>query len=484
MPTELNVCALCGQKKSEAVGSLTQWIAICHCDMLDVDEELVASICAKCGERIGGGRVGSLTQWVFRNNLCHCEVPEPIVALAYSHRDAGKSVRHIGRETKIDGVVEESEVRNRKFEYEDDDDFDEEVVVDPSRFPVDRYRPLKTLGSGGAGTVFLCWDKHLEKKVAVKVLFDMTDEARVNFQKEAIATAKFKHANVISIIDFGVVDAGTPYMVLEYFAGFGLDRYLRQHGPPDLPLAIRFFIELADALAHGHAVNVFHRDIKCSNVLVVKDNSGNPTVKLIDFGIAAMISNQASTMVQGRTLVGTPKYMSPDQALGMIFDARSELYSLGCLMYEVLTGRVPFDGEDVLNLISMHSAAPVPAMSDMAMGNVPPIELENVVRKCLEKNPDDRYQSMEELKRALAVVQQDIEKADASMDLSKSASARVVAHVKAAGLSPRVALITFSVTLFFIAGYAMLLSVGDTVAARRWLRKSANQLARTLASRI
>ncbi len=393
LPTEVHTCAHCGQKKWQSgAGSITQWISACQCD-LQLDEERTADVCANCGERIGNGSAGSLTQWVFRNKVCQCAEPDPVVAL---DRSAIGSARGT------------SSITQRKFgapEREASDDAG--LTIDSSRFPVERYRPLKALGAGGAGTVYLCWDEHLRKHVAVKVLLDLNQESLVSFQQEAVATAKVKHLNVIGILDFGISDSGTPYMVLEYFIGMSLERYLAQNAPLDLSLSVRFFLQLADALVYGHEANVFHRDIKSSNVLVVEDDSGDLAVKLIDFGIAAILGNQANTQVQGRTLVGTPKYMSPDQALGLRFDARSEIYSLGCLMFEVLTGRVPFVGEDPLTLISMHSSEPVPSMKEVSSFDVPP-ELESVVRKCLEKQPADRFQSMHELK-------QEIEAAEKSM---------------------------------------------------------------------
>ncbi len=289
-----------------------------------------------------------------------------------------------------------------------EDECDAGLVIDAAKFPVGRYRPLKALGGGGGGTVYKCWDEQLRRPVAVKVLIDLSShETLVSFQQEAVATAKVKHPNVIGILDFGVTDFSTPYMVLEYFSGLSLERFLAENGPLDPALAVKFFLQLTDALAYGHDAKVFHRDIKSSNVLVVEDESGSYSVKLLDFGIAAIMGNQTSTQVQGRTLVGTPTYMSPDQAMGLRFDARSEIYSLGCLMFEALTGRVPFVGEDPLALISQHSNQPIPLMKDVA-DVPPPPELEDIVRKCLAKKPDDRYQTMRDLNA-------DIETAEKSM---------------------------------------------------------------------
>ncbi len=387
MSLDVTICSKCGQKKLEAKpGSLTQWISVCQCNMVASDQSSTIQLCIRCGNRLEKSQAGSLTQWIFRSKVCDCDFPEPVLAVP---------------NPTVDESNEEEEEEEEEYSADD-----ENVEVDADRFPVERFKPLKILGAGGNGTVYLCWDRHLRRKVAVKLLLDATRDALVMFQREAVATAKFRHTNAINIIDFGVNNDSAPYMVLEYFHGGTLSDYLAERGVPDVHTAVEFFIQIADALAHAHDANVFHRDIKCSNILVTEIDGVSKT-KVIDFGIAAMMSDQDSTSFQGKTLVGTPRYMSPDQVNGLRFDARSEIYSLGCLMFEVLTGSVPFEGIDALELISKHVTEPVPAMRDGYQGEPPPPALEALVRRCLEKDPNDRFPDMHALKSSLIAIELD-----------------------------------------------------------------------------
>lgn len=273
----------------------------------------------------------------------------------------------------------------------------EALDVDDDILPVHRYKPLELLGQGALGRVYLCQDRKLGKTVAVKSLLSITDDRVVSFQNEAKIASKLNHESVIKILDFGITSSGRPFMVMEYFPNRSLAEVIEEQGCLEETDALSLFVSIAEALACLHASNVFHRDLKPSNILL---GTTDPSVRLIDFNLSKTSQNvQSKTFVQGRTVVGTPAYMSPDQVAGQPYDARSEIYSMGCLMYEVLTGHPPYEGETALEVLNLHANGTlvpprerVPDLSD---------ETSAIVEQCLRKSRDQRYSSMRDLISAL-----------------------------------------------------------------------------------
>ena len=328
MTNETTKCLICGQPQStSAAGTLTQWIAVCQCSLKEPEKTANdnVSICATCGKRIAESNTGSFTQWVFRSQLCDCKTPVPLNSLSASNRATVPLPTHGGG----------NKITPPATGY---------LHLPRETFPIDRYKPIRELGAGAGGSVYLCLDEHLSRYVSVKVLNHRSDANLVAFQSEARVTARFVHPNVVGIIDFGVTEGGTPYMVLEYIDGITLDTIIKTEGAVPETMAVKLFIQVANALGHGHESGIFHRDIKSSNILVTRQSTSDESVRIIDFGVSSLLgANQESTAYQGRTIVGTPKYMAPDQALGKAYDARSEIYSFGCVMFETLVGIAPFD---------------------------------------------------------------------------------------------------------------------------------------------
>jgi Serine/threonine protein kinase len=281
-----------------------------------------------------------------------------------------------------------------------------EIEIDEATFPVQRYKPLRKIESGASGTVYLCFDKELRRKVAVKILQSLKQDQIVGFQNEARLTARLHHPNIVSILDFGTTGGGTPYMVLEFANGFNLEKVIKERGPLRVDLAIELFLQVCDALGYAHESGVFHRDIKSSNIIVSEREK--IFAHVIDFGVASF-ANPEPTIFQGLSIVGTPTYMSPDQARGLTFDERSELYSFGCVMYEVLTGRLPFDGPNALVILGKHASEEVPSMNGSKDIGEIPSEVEELVAKCLRKNRNERFAGMKELKQALLDLQTIVE---------------------------------------------------------------------------
>lgn len=403
-------CNICGGAKEGAPlssASITQWIQRCRCNDLPPDDEpSTLNICSVCGKRVEEGRTGSFTQWIFRTEVCKCAPENRLVS----------SVKQTSHNRNGDGALRpvstavssnrRSNTHNRLLSVAPKPD--EIIDLDGDKFPIDRYAPTAVLGGGSAGTVYLAFDKVLNKRVTIKTLNSLSEKQVIAFQKEAKATSSLEHDNIIKVLDFGITRSGTPYMVMEYFAGESVDKLLQRETALDVLSAIEVFIPVCEALGHAHKKGIYHRDVTCSNILV--STEGDPSqVKLIDFGVAGFKPDESSTVVQGVTLVGTPQYMSPDQAQSRAYNERSEIYSVGCVMFETLTGRPPFSAESALELINKHASETPPTLSEAALasklptigGDGFPEQLEIAIRKCLEKDPDSRFQTMEQLRDAL-----------------------------------------------------------------------------------
>src|SRR6266511_3116635 len=264
----------------------------------------------------------------------------------------------------------------------------------------DRYEVGRLLGAGGMAEVFEGRDRLLARRVAIKVLlaeFSQDPSFLVRFKREAQVAASLSHPNIVGVYDTGV-EGGTNFIVMEYVEGRTLRDLLRIGGPPPADRAAGIASDVCDALAAAHARGLINRDVKPANVML----SGDGTVKVMDFGIARATTSE--TITQTHAVIGTAQYISPEQVEGMEVDARSDLYSLGCLLYEMLTGRVPFSGESPVAIAYRHVREdPVPPRR--IDPRVPPA-FEAITLRAMAKNPDHRYQTAAEmradLERALA----------------------------------------------------------------------------------
>ena len=267
----------------------------------------------------------------------------------------------------------------------------------------ERYRILDTLGEGGMANVYLAEDIILQRKVAVKVLrMDLKKEPQIEarFQREAQATSELSHPNIVSVLDVGT-DNGLPYMVMEYVSGPDLKDYIRENSPLDLHEVIRIMDQILSAVALAHQHNVIHRDLKPQNILM--DRRGN--VKIADFGIAVALNQ--SSITQTNSVMGSVHYMSPEQTRGGLVTKQSDIYSLGIILYELITGNVPFNGDTPVAIALKHAQEEIPSIrkKDPEV----PQALENVVLKATAKDPRDRYASAQEMKADL----------DTSLDFSR-----------------------------------------------------------------
>lgn len=257
-----------------------------------------------------------------------------------------------------------------------------------------RYKIIKKIGTGGMANVYLAEDLILEREVAVKMMsLDFQDDQQNlrRFQREALSTTELDHPNIVNIYDVG--EGSQPYIVMEYIDGMDLKEYIRKNHPIPYHRIIEIMSQILDGIAYAHENNVIHRDIKPHNILVCQ----NGNIKITDFGIAVALSQNSIT--QTNSLLGSVQYISPEQARGNIVTKQSDVYSLGIVLYELLSGTVPFDGESAVSIALKHFQTDVPSLREV--DSRLPQSLENVVLKATTKEVQNRYATAGEMKADL-----------------------------------------------------------------------------------
>jgi serine/threonine protein kinase len=259
------------------------------------------------------------------------------------------------------------------------------------------YRLGEMIGEGGSGRVFKSKHQLLGKTFAVKVLRkEVLSNNRIlkRFHQEVNASSQLTHHGLCQIFDHGLTNDGAPYLVMEHLEGEDLRHTIGREGPLDPRRVVDLFVEVCDAVAHAHYKGVIHRDLKPSNI-IVQEKNGLETVKIVDFGVAKLLSEPSNEGVtQTGEVLGSPLYMSPEQCIGKSIDARSDIYSLGCCMYECLTGKPPHQGDNpVQTILKQINDPPEPFGSALGV----PSSLQKIIMTALQKNPDKRYQSAQEM---------------------------------------------------------------------------------------
>lgn len=264
-----------------------------------------------------------------------------------------------------------------------------------------RYEVLKRVGSGGMADVYMAKDHKLNRNVAVKVLKSeyVEDEKFLKkFETEAQAVARLSHPNIVNIYDVGIED-GINYIVMELAEGITLKEYIRKKGYLSPKETVEISTQIASAISHAHKNHIIHRDIKPQNILV----SDTGIIKVTDFGIAKATSS--NTVTSTATAMGSVHYISPEQAKGRFCDEKSDIYSLGITMYEMVTGHVPFDHENGVTIALMHLQNEITPPSQIRDGI--PDSLEKIILKCTMKKPEERYQTADDLIADLRLVFED-----------------------------------------------------------------------------
>jgi eukaryotic-like serine/threonine-protein kinase len=270
----------------------------------------------------------------------------------------------------------------------------------PGETLADKYRVERVLGRGGMGIVVAARHLELDERVAIKFLLgERSDSGVERFLREARAAAKVKGEHVCRVFDFGRLETGEPYIVMEHLEGTDLARKLEHEGAQPAGLAVGWIVEACDALAEAHAIGIVHRDLKPANIFLAERTDGSACAKVLDFGISKL--SKAETMTGTATMMGSPVYMSPEQMeSARDVDARSDVWSLGVMLYELIAGKPPFIGESMVQLSVMVRERREEPL-EIAKPGVPE-GLARVVTKCLEKRPEDRFTSVADLAAALA----------------------------------------------------------------------------------
>jgi serine/threonine protein kinase len=335
-------------------------------------------VCGSCDKPVSKNKV-SLTAWIFGDTNCRCPIPNlkpqtPVVVAAIS----------AALTTQTPPAT---------------------LVI------AERYEVLTPIGEGGMGTVYKVRDIELDAIFAVKTLrkeLVQEPQASKRFEQEVEAARELNHANLVTVYDHGLSLDQTPYLVMDFIDGPTLAQVLGQEHSLEPAMALNIFVQICDAVDHAHEHGVIHRDLKPSNIMVVTRPDQLPLVKVVDFGIAKVlptISRETLNLTKTGEVFGSPIYMSPEQCMGERLDTRSDIYSLGCLMYETLTGSPPFKEENSVKTIVQHLTEQPKPCGVMATGLHVPPDLEKVVMRCLEKDPSARYQSASELLKELQAMQ-------------------------------------------------------------------------------
>src|SRR5688572_6885130 len=296
-----------------------------------------------------------------------------------------------------------------------------------------RYEIRSKLGEGGMGEVYLAEDARLHRKVALKILpsdVAFNKDRMQRFEREATAAAALNHPNIAHIYEIGEAD-GVHFIAMEFVDGVTLREKIH-HEKLELRKLLRFLQHAAEGLARAHATGIVHRDLKPDNLMITRDGHA----KILDFGLAKLVearpipardSSEVVTAVMPQhsspgTVMGTVGYMSPEQAQGKTkdIDQRSDIFSFGCMLFEAATGKKPFEGDSVIKSLHMVVYEPAPPLADLNPSA--PTELQRIVRRCLAKDPDDRFQSIKEVAIELKELRREMEEIDATLPSVRSMS--------------------------------------------------------------
>lgn len=269
---------------------------------------------------------------------------------------------------------------------------------------VGQYRLLEKIGAGGMGEVYRAEHMMLRRPCAVKLI--RQDQAKDDitlsrFEREVKAMATLTHWNTVEIYDYGRTNEGTFYYVMEYLPGLSLEALVEKNGPIPAGRVIHFLRQICHALREAHNDGLLHRDIKPSNTITCERGGVYDVVKLLDFGLVHSLNlGKADKLTVQGSILGSPPFMSPEQARGRHdLTPASDIYGLGCVAYYLLTGKIPFERETVMEMLIAHASEKVTALQELDK-QIPP-DLESVILRCLEKKPENRYQSVDELEQAL-----------------------------------------------------------------------------------
>jgi serine/threonine-protein kinase len=269
------------------------------------------------------------------------------------------------------------------------------------------YEVISIIGHGGMGVVYKARHTLMDRVVAIKMLKStlISDSMSVKrFQQEVKASARIDHPHAITVYNFGISPEGLPYIVMDFLQGDSLAEVIKAEGHVEVDRGVKIITQACEALAHAHKQGVVHRDLKPSNIVLTNYDDDPDFVKVVDFGVAKLMGGTAEgaqRLTQTGEVCGSPVYMSPEQCMGQELDLRSDIYSMGILIYETLTGKLPLIGRTMVDTMSKHVSEMPPSFSKVRPDLYIPERVEQVVMKAMAKDPADRHQNMDELREDL-----------------------------------------------------------------------------------
>ncbi len=274
-----------------------------------------------------------------------------------------------------------------------------------------QFQILQKIGSGGMGAVYKATQPEMNRMVGVKILHPKLANRKdlvSRFRREARAMSHLTHPNTVKVFLYGELDDGSLYIIMEFLDGKNLNQSVRADGPFKLERALPIIIQVCGALEEAHGVGIIHRDLKPENIFLCQSAGMKDFPKVLDFGLAKVTEREmrpgSIILTQEGMVFGTPEFMSPEQAQGKTLTPASDQYSLAVILYEVLTGKLPFEAKSAMDYLSLHvSGIPTP-LSQRVVGRTFPLLLDQIIARCLSKKVDDRFGSMAELGKALQAV--------------------------------------------------------------------------------
>lgn len=421
------VCNECGKTVSRTPGSLTSFFFqynSCDCQTdkpsASKQSEIGKSICKTCGKyRPENNNAGSFTSFLFKELRCTCngqtaaEVSESSSSNAALRTDTSSRFAQ-RKQFTLSRIEDQNDAVNSLRKTV----FSEGSVVGNT------FRIHSQIGQGGMGTVYLVDHVSLGRQFALKMLApDLVNKQNwLRFEAEAKTMASLNHRTFVRVYDLGIHLGATPFYSMDYLHGRTLEAILAEDGPLEASQALDIFMEVLDGMAYAHRNGIIHRDIKPGNIMICNSES-NLIVKILDFGISKLIGSNTKDpqdLTAIGEIFGSPYYMSPEQCSGGAVDGRSDIYSLGCSLFEVLTGFVPFEGSSFVETVMMHQEQDPPELSKILPHRRFSPSLERVVAKCLAKLPQDRYQSAKEMFIDLARIKEGKDLSDYYDDTNQS----------------------------------------------------------------
>jgi len=359
-----------------------------------------SEFCLDCGLRKSdAGAAGSITDFLFQSTRCKCPV-----AGAVADEDMAKKFWQL-KQDNLGRTFSQIPLQGRRGQPE----LRASIDLLPGAIIGGAYKIEKLIGSGGMGEIYLAQHLTLAKKCALKVI--LPDQVTYNswrrFQIEAKSIAALDHINLVKVTDLGIHEGCLPYYAMEYISGQSLAQKLAGGKRLPLDVVLDIFKQICSGVDYAHRSGIVHRDLKPANIMLTDSNDGNYLVKILDFGIAKLTQKdrlQQSITSTGEAL-GSPYYMSPEQCAGIKIDNRSDIYSIGCTLFECLTGLPPFTGAAIVEIILKHASVDPPTLASIVGPKEYSESLEVVLAKLLRKNPVERYQTLLELRGDLEKIE-------------------------------------------------------------------------------